>query len=169
MHAFIKISSISCVFMFGCSLAIAQTVNTTTDWIEAKTSRSLPGQEEMVGKTFFSPVFVKTSGEFRAMYDSVLDKRKTIKGDFIVGKFRYKYRTPIGSQQSRIDPLHDEFIAEIILDCKQHFSGIKNSTLSLNGKVVLQSEDSDVLLTQEYAKGTTVADLCDFAKVQNAW
>jgi len=169
MGIFIKPYSVLCFLIAGHSLAVAHEKSANADWVEAKTSRTIPGQKEVAGKTFFSPSFSKTHGQFRALYESALDTRDKIQGDFIIGKFLYKYAIPIGSNKSKIDPLHDEVVSEVVMDCKQHFYGVKKSTFYLKGRIVFQINENDVLLTEDHMPSTTVADLCDFAKDQKAW
>jgi hypothetical protein len=138
------------------------------EWTVSTFSRTLPGQEEIVGQTFFGSKFTKKRGEYRAMYDSMLETKDTVKGEFLVGKFKYKYKEPIGELNSQFEPFHDEYISEVLLDCNQNFSGTLSETFILHGKTVKShtNQKSEILMIQQNLSGTTMGDLCAFAKTQ---
>jgi hypothetical protein len=141
------------------------------DWVASPHSRFLPGQEDTGGKTYFSKTFGKKSGTFKAVYDSLFDKRDKVTGDFIIGSYRYTYEAPNGEADSKIYPLHDEDIETVLLDCKNGFVGSISSIYLLRGEVVRKTEysDKDVEVTQMRLANTTVGDLCRFAKQQGVW
>jgi hypothetical protein len=139
-----------------------------TGWIEGPQRPSLKGES---GKTWFSPEFGKKSGTFDAMYDSMQDDRDSVTGDFTTARFRYTYDTPIGETGSKLNPRHDESITDVLLDCDRHFSGTASIRYLLDGAEVgrQDSADSEILMTQMTADaGTTIGDLCDFARKRGA-
>ena len=143
---------------------ISGPAHTSPEWVEAPVTRHLPGQEQVRGKTYFDAAFSKRSGTFRAMYDSILDDRKSVSGEFLVGRFRYRYESPIPKGGPRL-PKHDEEIMEVVMDCSEHLSGTLSVTYKLKGVIMLveKSSDDEVLMTQTYGPSTT-NDLCEFAK-----
>ncbi len=129
-------------------------------WVQAPERPSLNGES---GKTWFSPTFGRKSGTFRAMYDAMQDTRDSVTGDFLVASFRYTYDAPIGEGTS-LSPRHDESITEVLLDCEQHFSGTTSLRYLLAGEEVAREDNDDVLMMQMNDAGTTVGDLCEFAR-----
>ncbi len=132
-------------------------------WVQGPDRPSLNGE---AGKTWFSPAFGRKSGTFPAMYDSMQDTRDTVTGDFLAARFRYTYDTPIG-EGTPLSPRHDESITDVLLDCGQHFSGTTSIRYLLDGKEVARQDDGDedILMTQMASDaGTTVGDLCEFAR-----
>ena len=130
------------------------------DWVPAPERPSLDGE---AGKTWFSPAFGRKSGTFRAMYDSMQDTRDSVSGDFLVARFRYAYDAPIGDGTG-LSPRHDESITEVLLDCDRHFSGTASLRYLLAGEEVAREDNDDVLMMQMNDAGTTVGDLCEFAR-----
>ncbi|MDD5084390.1 MAG: hypothetical protein PHT88_05695 [Candidatus Moranbacteria bacterium] len=149
-------------------LLIPLTVFASEKWTVSEFSRTLPGQEDNTAQTFFGSKFTKIRGEYRAMYDSMLETKDTVKGEFLVGKFKYKYKEPIGELNSQFEPLHDEYISEVLLDCNQNFSGTLSETFILHGKTVKShtNQKSEILMVQLNLSDTTMGDLCAFAKTQ---
>lgn len=134
------------------------------EWVEAPQRPSLNGES---GKTWFSPVLGSKNGTFEAIYDSMADERNSVSGDFLVATFRYTYDTPIGEAGSTMYPLHDESITQVLLDCDQHFSGTTSLRFLLDGSEVglQENQDDDVLMMQTSSDdGTTIGDLCEFAR-----
>ena len=148
----------------GAALAIAlcaaPLAGQAGDWVRAPERPSLNGES---GATWFSPEFGRRSGSFRAMYDSMQDSRDSVDGDFLVARFRYTYDAPIGDGTS-LSPRHDESITEVLLDCEQHFSGTTSLRYLLAGEEVAREGNDDVLMMQMNDAGTTVGDLCEFAR-----
>lgn len=158
-------------FLIAIICAIDVTAQNTDEWVAFEISRSLPGQEDVSGKTYFSNQFGIKEGTFKASYRSIFDKRNTVSGKFIVAKFRYIYDEPIGEKGSSIDPLHNESISTVMLDCKNNFVATLKSVYLLNGKTVSENiiPDEDIEMSQINMSNTTVGDLCAFAKKQGAW
>lgn len=132
-------------------------------WVKGPDRPSLNGES---GKTWFSPVFGRKKGTYPAMYDSMQDTRDSVTGDFLTARFRYTYETPIG-EGSKLSPRHDESITEVLLDCGERFSGTSSIRYLLGGKEVARQDDGDdgILMTQmTNDAGTTVGDLCEFAR-----
>ena len=158
-----------CLALATCTInAYAQE---TGEWVAAEVTRSLPNQESISGRTYFSKKFGVKTGTFMATYKSVFDKRNKVSGEFIVGKFRYVYDKPMGEQDSDIFPIHDEQITTVTLDCKNNFVGTIQSEYILNGKKVLENinSDEDIEMVQMNTSNTTIGDLCAFAKKQGVW
>jgi hypothetical protein len=88
------------LFLFAFLIAISCTTDgtaqNTNEWVASEISRSLPGQEDVSGKTYFSNKFGIKEGTFEASYRSIFDKRNKVSGKFLVAKFRYIYDDPIG-------------------------------------------------------------------------
>ena len=130
-------------------------------WVAAPARPSLNGES---GSTWFSPAFSRRKGSFRAIYDSMQDARESVDGDFLVARFRYTYDAPIG-EGGPMDPRHDESITEVLLDCDAHFSGTASLRYLLAGKEVAREDNDDILMMQmTNDAGTTVGDLCEFAR-----
>lgn len=171
MHRRSKWISIAFSALIISGFPIGNTSFAAEEWVASEVSRSLPGQEDVSAQTYFSPRFSKLHGKFRAQYDSMLDKRTTTEGDFLVARFRYQYKKPIGTPGSKVSPFHDEYVSEVLLDCRQNFSGTAAEIFFLKGKEVLALETpkSDILMIQMEMPGTTIDDLCAFAKKRGAW
>ncbi len=137
-------------------------------WVEAPTTRSLPGQESVRAKTYFDDSFGRKKGKFKAEYESFLEGKDFVEGELLVARFRYVYAVP-NTSDSYLYPTHDESITEVLLDCTNHFSGTISTTYKLKGKVVKHDEASDHdLLMVQYSGPGTVADLCTFARKRRA-
>jgi hypothetical protein len=163
------------LFLFAFFIAITCSIDGTAqndnEWVDSEMSRSLPGQEDVSGKTYFSNQFGIKEGTFNASYRSIFDKRNKVSGKFMVAKFRYIYDEPIGEKGSSMDPLHNESISTVMLDCKNNFVATLKLVYLLNGKTVSENiiPDEDIELSQINMSNTTVGDLCDFAKKQGVW
>src|SRR5690606_28215427 len=130
-------------------------------WVGAPERASLDGEKS---KTWFWSAFSRRSGTFSAMYDSMLDSRDSVTGDFLVARYRYTFDAPIGEGNGLI-PRHDELIAEVLLDCDAHFSGTTSQRYLLDGEEVAREDNDDVLMIQMTNDAdTTVGDLCEFAR-----
>ena len=145
--------------LYPASYAVAQ-------WVEAPVTKSLPG-EVVNAKTSFDPSFGRTTGTYRAMYESITDARNSAKGKFLVGRYRYTYSKPIEPEGGR--PRYDESVTEVLLDCANRMSGTSKLTYKLKGAIVREvtTPASEVLLMQS-SEPSTVADLCSFAKKRGA-
>jgi hypothetical protein len=67
------------------------TAKASASWVEAPTTRSLPGQEAVRAKTYFEDSFGRKKGKFKAMYESFLEDKDFVEGEFLVARFRYVY------------------------------------------------------------------------------
>jgi len=146
-----------------CSMSVVGHASGLEDaaWVEAPQRPSLDGES---GRTWFWSAFTRRSGTFRAMYDSMLDNRDSVTGDFLVARYRYTFDAPIGDGTGLI-PRHDELIAEVLLDCDAHFSGTASQRYLLEGEEVAREDNDDVLMIQMTNDAdTTVGDLCEFAR-----
>ena len=159
------------IFLALTTCTINAVAQNTNEWVAAEITRSLPGQEDISGKTYFSNKFSVKEGTFGAMYKSFFDNRDKVSGKFLVGKFRYVYDKPNGEEGSEIYPLHNEYIQTVMLDCKNNFAGTIQEIFLFNGKKVLENiiPDKDILMIQSNISNTTIGDLCVFAKNQGIW
>lgn len=159
------------VFLILISCTIDAVAQNTNEWVASEISRSLPGEEDVSGKTYFSNVFSIKEGTFKANYYSIFDKRDKVSGKFIVGRFRYIYDEPVGEKGSPIYPLHNESISTVMIDCKNNFVATLKSEYLLNGKTASENitPDEDIIMYQIKMSNTTVGDLCAFAKKQGVW
>lgn len=135
-------------------------------WVASPVTRSLPGQDDG-GKTWFDKSFGRRTGAFNTLDDSMNPGRKA-SGTFLVGRFRYTYKKPIGG--GGYQPRHDESVDEVLLDCNSHASGTLSTTYKLRGKTVghTVAADADVSLMPT-GRESTVGDLCEFARAQGAF
>jgi hypothetical protein len=153
------------IVFLACVLSTAQAAE---KWVEASTTHSLPGQESVRAKTYFEDSFGKKKGKFKAVYESFLEEKDFVDGEFLVARFRYVYAEP-NTTDSSLYPTHDESITKVLLDCKNHFSGTISITYKLKGKVAKHDETSDRdIHMMQYSGPSTVGDLCVFAKKQKA-
>ncbi len=131
------------------------------EWIP----HQVPSLEGGTSTAYFSNQFSKRLGTFAASYDSLFDPRKTVSGEFLVGKYRYVHESPIGTQYPEY-PMHDELTTEVILECKDVMAEAISQTYKLNGKIVLRSvteDESEILMTQVRGP-STIRELCRFAQ-----
>jgi hypothetical protein len=148
--------------------SVLATAQAAEKWVEASTTRSLPGQESVRAKTYFEDSFGRKKGKFKAAYESFLEEKDFVEGEFLVARFRYVYAEP-NTGESSFYPTHDESITKVLLDCKNHFSGTISITYKLKGKVAKHDETSDRdIHMMQYSGPSTVEDLCAFAKKQRA-
>ena len=159
------------VFLIAICCSMDASAQNNSEWVAAEISRSLPGQEDVSGRTYFSNRFGIKEGTFEASYRSIFDKRNKVSGKFMVAKFRYIYDKPIGEKGSSMDPLHNESISTVMLDCRNNFVATLKSAYLLNGKTVSEDiiPDEDIVMHQITMSNTTVGDLCAFAKKQGFW
>lgn len=154
-----------CAVLFA---SVSATAQEPSKWIEAPSVRSLPAQKAGEGKAYFGDSFGRKKGKFKAEYESMLETKDFVEGEFLVAWFRYVYKVP-NQGTSSIYPTHDESITKVLLDCPNHFSGTIAIIYKLKGKTVKQesNSDGDIRMVQ-YAGASTVGDLCAFAKQRRA-
>lgn len=134
-------------------------------WVDAPTSRSLDGNTS--GKTQFRTEFGKHRGTYPAMFESILENRDKISGDFLVARYRYTYATPIGG--GSLVPRHDEAETEVLLDCRERLAATRVLVYRLSGEPVDEQRKADSELRFMYfPRARTVDDLCAFARERNA-
>ena len=85
-----------------------------TSWI--KDEVSLDGSAQIYLNTAFTPI----KGKFNAVPDSIMDRKDTIEGNFLLGEYRYVFTKPETGEDGKIS---DERVATEILDCKGNFLG----------------------------------------------
>ena len=132
-------------------------------WVEAPVTRALPGQEALKAKTYFWDAFTTRKGTFKATYASMLDPRQSVTGTFLVAKCRYVYQDTLEAS-ALLYPAHNEMILEVLLDCREHWSGTLATTYLLNGKVVqVESVPEQDVAMMQTSGPSTMTDLCAFA------
>jgi hypothetical protein len=94
---------------------------------------------------YLSKDFSTKVGQFKAMAESVLAKEDTLKGEFLVGTYRYVYKRPV-RQDGGV--MADELISTELLSCNDRFYGTLKRTLKLKGKIVSEKINDDVLMVQ---------------------
>lgn len=152
------------LFLVVLFTSVPKTAQEPTKWVEAPIVRSLPVQKAAQAKTYFGDAFAKKKGKFKAEYESMLETKDFVEGEFLVAWFRYVYTAPNGGTSS-LYPAHDESITKVLLDCPNHFSGTIAISYKLKGKVVKQDSNADGEIRMvQYSGASTVGDLCAFAK-----
>lgn len=137
------------------------------EWVESPHIRTLPG-EASDGKVYFGTQFTQQKGNYKATYESVMESRDSLSGNFLIGSFRYVFNHP--NPKSFLAPKHDEMITQVVLECSQHFSGTVAVLYKLKDKVVKNDVKpaSEVTLYQD-SNPSTVNDLCAYAKSKKMW
>jgi hypothetical protein len=132
-------------------LVLLATPAHAADWINAGTS--LEGD----AKIELNKTFSKKAGNFKAIPESVVDKKKSITGSFVVGTYRYIYSTPQQEGEYRVD----ETVFKELMDCKNNYYGTLQQIKKFRGQVVLakQFADTEVVMMQT-SQPTIDAQLC---------
>jgi hypothetical protein len=110
------------------------------------------------GSIYFSTAFTQKTGTFKATPESMLDKKDTVTGTFVVGTYR------IVSKQADQDingTAYDELIATELMDCTNAYYGRIRTVEKLKGKVVSDqtTPDHDIQMTEQ--QGPTIdSQLC---------
>lgn len=131
-----------------CTVAYAES---PADWIDD--GPSIDGD----AKIQMSKTFTMQSGKFKATPESMLDKKDSISGNFLVGSYRYVYK----KAEKDNGQLVDEMVSTEIMDCENKFYGTLKQTKKYKGKVV--SEKSTPLAQvqmMQTSMGTTDGQLC---------
>lgn len=115
--------------------------DTSASWI--KDGKSIDGTAQI----YLSPAFATAKGKYAAVPESVIDSRSSIEGEFLVGTYRYVFKTP---ETSTGGIRSDELVSTEILDCKENFFGTAKQVRKFKGKIVNQSitAPGDILMTQ---------------------
>jgi hypothetical protein len=90
-------------------------------WVDAPVARALDAA--VAATTQFSPAFGKHAGTYPATFESVLDTRDAVRGEFLVARYRYRYASPIGGNAPV--PRHDESVTEVLLDCRERLAATR--------------------------------------------
>ena len=148
----------------------ASRAETPIPWEKSPVTRTLPGVVT-TAQTFFSPVLGTKQGEFKAMYESMLDKRETASGTFLLARFRVVEAQATGGGHPVYDPKHDTYEQTVMVDCARHFSDTVQESFYLNSKLVAHRDvpDADIIMNQDLTPNTTIDDLCKHLKSKNAW
>lgn len=120
----------------GCVVASAP----AAEWIDA--GPSVEGNAKIQLNSSFS----KKSGKFKAMPDSIMEKRDFIEGNFVVGTYRFVYNP------AELDGGHliDELVSTEIMDCANKYYGTLRQIKKYKGKIVADrvTADKDVLMME---------------------
>lgn len=131
-----------------------------TSWI--KDEVSLDGSAQTYLNTTFTPI----KGKFKALPESIMDRKDTIEGSFLLGEYRYVFKKPETGEDGKIS---DERVATEILDCKGNFFGTMKEVSKYKGKVVSEklTPASDVTMIQTTSPNIG-AKLCALAQGKKA-
>jgi hypothetical protein len=66
---------------------VLATAQESAKWVESRTARFLPGQEAVRAKTYFEDSFGRMKGKFKAVYESFLEEKDFVEGEFLVARF----------------------------------------------------------------------------------
>jgi hypothetical protein len=141
---------------------IAATLATTLAWgkgdaqqhLWVKAQRSIEGDSTL----YLSKQFSQKSGTFAATPESVRDTNTTVKGNFLVGSYKYVYDKPA----KEAGHLVDEMLITELLRCKDSYFGTLSKVTRYKGKDVVSVKiaDADVSMTQ--TSGPNISkQLCD--------
>lgn len=110
-------------------------------WV--KDEISLDGSAQI----YLSPIFSAIKGRFKAIPESVMDKRNAIEGNFLIGKYRYLFIKPTRGTDGK---LSDELVSTEILDCNGSFFGTMKQVRKYKGAVINSraSATADVTMMQ---------------------
>ncbi len=96
---------------------------------------------------YLNTAFTSTKGKFKAVPESIMDRKDTIEGSFLLGEYRYMFLKPETGQDGK---LSDELVSTEILDCKGNFFGTMKKVRRYKGKLVSEKSTapSDVTMIQ---------------------
>lgn len=149
-----KRSAIKTIQPLAIAVGIACFATSTyaVDWVGA--GASIEGD----AKIELSRTFGKKAGTFAAVPESVLDNKRSIKGNFVTGSYRYVYNNP----EKEGGKLVDETVHTEVLDCKNNYFGALKTTKKYRGTVVHETVTPDKNITMMQTNGPTVsAQLCE--------
>ena len=141
---------------------LAATLVTTLAWgkgdaqqhVWVKAQKSIEGDSTI----YLSKQFSQKSGTFAATPESIRDTNTTIKGNFLVGSYKYVYDKPT----REAGQLVDEMLITELLQCKDSYFGTLSKATKYKGKelVTVKTPDADVSMTQ--TSGPSISkQLCD--------
>lgn len=110
------------------------------EWIDA--GPSVEGNAKIQLHSGFS----KKSGKFKAMPDSIMEKKDFIEGNFVVGTYRFVY-SPAEQDGGH---LIDELVSTEIMDCESKYYGTLRQIKKYKGKIVADrvTADKDVMMME---------------------
>lgn len=107
---------------------------------------------------YLSKEFSQKSGQFKAEPESMLDKEDNIKGDFLVGTYRYVYNEPSEEQGIMVD----EMESTELLDCERRYYGTLKQVKKLKGKIVAEKIRADEDISMMQTSGVNLdSKLCE--------
>lgn len=134
----------------ACAMYIACHVSAVpaADWVAAGMSTEGDARVEL------STSFSKKKGRFAAVPESLIENRQSIQGEFIVGRYRYVYKTPQVENGLRVD----EAVFTELMDCENQYYGTLLRTKRFRGKAVRTQRVPDAQLSMVQTSGPTTVD-----------
>lgn len=96
-------------------------------WI--KDEISVDGSAQIYLNAAFAPI----KGKFKAVPESITDRKDSIAGSLLLGEYRYMFKTP---ETGKDGMLSDELVSTEVLDCKNSYFGTMKQVRKYKGKVV---------------------------------
>lgn len=160
-NRFSPASAIACAALLVSAAPTAHAKEATTaSWI--KDEISLDGSAQIYLNSAFTP----TKGKFKAVPESITDRKDTIEGGFLLGEYRYMLKKPETGKDGKVS---DELVTTEILDCKSNFFGPMKQVRKYKGKVVSEKSTpaSEVTMMQTTSPniGTKLCALSQSKKV----
>ena len=110
-------------------------------WI--KDEISVDGSAQIYLNAAFAPI----KGKFKAVPESITDRKDSIEGSFLLGEYRYMFKKPETGTDGKVS---DELVSTEVLDCKNNYFGTMKQVRKYKGKVVSEKSTpaSDVTMMQ---------------------
>lgn len=110
-------------------------------WI--KDELSLDGSAQIYLNAAFAPI----KGKFKAVPESITNRKDSIEGSFLLGEYRYMFKKPETGKDGKVS---DELVSTEVLDCKNNYFGTMKQVRKYKGKVVSEKSTpaSDVTMIQ---------------------
>ena len=110
-------------------------------WI--KDEISVDGSAQIYLNAAFAPI----KGKFKAVPESITDRKDSIEGSFLLGEYRYLFKKPETGKDGK---LSDELVSTEVLDCKNSYFGTMKQVRKYKGKVVSEKSTpaADVTMIQ---------------------
>ena len=121
--------SVAVLALAACPSVLAKDTIATA-WVKDEQSLDRSAQ------IYLNPAFTPIKGKFKAVPESVMDRKDTIEGSFLVGEYRYVFNKP---ERDKDGKLSDELISTEVLDCNKQFYGTLKQVRKYKGKVISES------------------------------
>lgn len=112
-------------------------------------------------RIYLNAAFTPIKGKFKAVPESMIDKKDTIEGSFLLGEYRYLFNKP---ETGKDGTLSDELVSTEILDCNANYFGTMKQVRKYKGKVVSETATpvADVTMMQ-ISSPNIGSKLCDLS------